>query len=110
MRKPISCPRERLPLWIEVQVGEKVLLQDSLPPTGLSGDGPSRIHRRFVVEPGRLRLIARLRDTTRAKAMITSWRRRSTSRRSKAWCSTFGPRAAASSSVVGTGRWNPSWL
>ena len=67
MRKPISCPRERLPVWIEVQVGGQVLLSESIPPTGLSGDGPSRIHRRFVVEPGRLRLSARMRDTTRAE-------------------------------------------
>ena len=67
MRKPISCPRERLPLWIEVQVDDKRLLADSLPPTGLSGDGQSRIHRRFLVEPGRLRLVARLRDTARSE-------------------------------------------
>lgn len=65
MRKPVSCPRERLPIWIEVQAGAQLLLSESIPPTGLSGDGPSRIHRRFVVEPGPLQLVARLRDTSR---------------------------------------------
>ena len=36
-----------------------------MPPTGLAGDGPSRVYRRFAVPPGRHELIARLRDTDR---------------------------------------------
>lgn len=65
MRKAVDCPRERLPVWIEVVLDDRVLYQASLPPTGLSGDGPSRIYQRFTVPPGPHRLQLRLRDTAR---------------------------------------------
>ncbi len=65
MRKAVDCPRERLPVWIEVALDDRVLYQASLPPTGLSGDGPSRTYQRFTVAPGPHRLLLRLRDTAR---------------------------------------------
>jgi len=65
MRKAVDCPRERLPVWIELVLDDRVLYQASLPPTGLSGDGPSRTYRKFTVEPGTHRLQLRLRDTAR---------------------------------------------
>jgi hypothetical protein len=65
MRKKIDCPRERLPVWIEVMLDDHVLYRDSLPPTGLSKDGPSRAYQRFEVEPGRHRLRLYLRDSAR---------------------------------------------
>ncbi len=67
MRKPMDCSRERLPVFIEILIDGRLLYRDSLPPTGLSKDGPSRIYQRFVVEPGRHRLVARLRDTDRTE-------------------------------------------
>jgi len=67
MRKAIDCPRERLPVWIEVVLDDRVLYQASVPPTGLSGDGPSRIYQRFTVAPGPHRLQLRLRDTARTE-------------------------------------------
>lgn len=66
MRKPISCPRERRPLVAEFEIDGIVAFAETLPPTGLSGDGPSRVYRRFVVPAGAHRLAARLRDTPRA--------------------------------------------
>lgn len=65
MRKPISCPRERLPVVVELELDGRDLYRATLPPTGLSGDGPSRVYERFVVPTGRHTLVARLRDSKR---------------------------------------------
>jgi len=65
MRKPMLCPRERLPVYVELLVDGKVIYQASLPPTGLSRDGPSRVYERLVISAGRHDLTARLRDTAR---------------------------------------------
>ena len=43
MRRPTSCPRERLPLLLEFELDGNRMFSESLPPTGLAGDGPSRI-------------------------------------------------------------------
>lgn len=67
MRKSVDCPRERLPVWIEVRLDGTVLYEASLPPTGLSLDGPSRTYRRFEIEPGSHRLQLRLRDSARTE-------------------------------------------
>lgn len=67
MRKRLDCPRERVPVSVELEMDGKVLYRETLPPTGLSGDGPSRTYRRFAVEPGAHRLVARLRDSPRAE-------------------------------------------
>ncbi len=65
MRKATSCPRERLPLQVELLLDGAPLFEASLAPTGLSRDGRSQVHRRFVVEPGSYTLTARLRDSAR---------------------------------------------
>jgi hypothetical protein len=65
MRRPTQCPRERVPLVIELLLDNEVLVRGARPPTGLSGDGPSRVYERFVVAPGPHRLVVRLRDTAR---------------------------------------------
>ncbi len=65
MRKPLVCTRERQPVLVELLLDGQVLYRDLLPPSGLSGDGPSRVYRRFTVEPGPHRLAARLRDSAR---------------------------------------------
>jgi len=67
MRQPEICPRERLPVLVELAVDGTVILTESLPPTGLAGDGPSRIYRKFTLEPGEHRVVARLRDSNRAE-------------------------------------------
>jgi hypothetical protein len=66
MRKAVDCPRERLPVWIQIVLDDQLLYEASVPPTGLSGDGPSRIYQRFTVPPGQHRLQLRLRDTARS--------------------------------------------
>ena len=65
MRRQEICPRERLPVLVELKLDDELLIAASLPPSGLSGDGRSQIYRRFQVDPGRHRLVARLRDSDR---------------------------------------------
>ncbi len=66
MRRPLDCPRERLPVTVEFEIDGEVLVRETLPPSGLSGDGPSRLYRVFAIAPGEHHIVARLRDTDRA--------------------------------------------
>ncbi|MCC7427376.1 MAG: hypothetical protein IT557_10745 [Alphaproteobacteria bacterium] len=67
MRRPDACPRGRVALWLELDLDGAPLLRESLPPTGLSGDGPSQIYRRIAL-PAREHVIAvRLRDSRRSE-------------------------------------------
>ncbi|NNG04298.1 MAG: hypothetical protein HKM95_09390, partial [Inquilinus sp.] len=65
MRVPMVCPRERLPVHVEIDLDGEPLYVADLAPTGLSGDGPSRANKAFVVAPGRHMMSMRLRDTAR---------------------------------------------
>jgi len=67
MRKLRVCPRERLPVEVELVLDGKVLYQESRPPSGLAKDFPSHAYRHFMVAPGRHDLTVRLRDTARAQ-------------------------------------------
>lgn len=67
MRKPMSCPRERLPLWLEVSLDGRLLFSESLPPAGLSKDGPARAYHRILVAPGRHSLSLKMRDSARTE-------------------------------------------
>ena len=67
MRRAQVCPRERLPLLVELTLDGRTLFTADLPPSGLSGDGPSQVHRRFIVPPGSHRLTVRLRDSARSE-------------------------------------------
>lgn len=65
MRKPMLCSRERLPVYVELTLEGKTIYQASLPPSGLSRDGPSQVYVRLPIPAGRHTLTARLRDTAR---------------------------------------------
>jgi hypothetical protein len=67
MRKPVQCERERLPVAVELTVDGATLYRASVPPSGLTGDGPARMYRRFAVAPGTHVVTMRLRDTARAE-------------------------------------------
>ena len=66
MRVPAICPRERLPVTVELELDGARLYSAELAPTGLNSDGPSRAYQSFAVEPGPHPLTARLRDSARA--------------------------------------------
>ncbi len=65
MRKPRSCPRERLPVKVELKMDGETLLKETLIPTGLHGDGPSVIYKRLVIQPGEHQFHITLNDTDR---------------------------------------------
>ncbi|MFM9842320.1 MAG: hypothetical protein ACKVOI_05055 [Dongiaceae bacterium] len=67
MRKATECSRERLPVWIEIVIDGQTTYRATVPPTGLSGDGPSRVYTRITVSPGKRHLQLRLRDTARTE-------------------------------------------
>jgi len=66
MRRPEDCPRERVPLLVELRLDDIALLSAVLQPAGVARDGSSSVYRKFVAEPGRHQLDIRLRDTARA--------------------------------------------
>jgi hypothetical protein len=63
MRKVQDCPRGRPPVYIELDLGERNVYRAALPPTGVAGDGPSRVYQRFVVPAGDYDIAVRMRDT-----------------------------------------------
>jgi hypothetical protein len=67
MRKPLECPRRRGALYVEFDIDGRPFLRASLPPSGLSGDGPSRIYQKFVVPAGAHSIAVRMRDMPRAE-------------------------------------------
>lgn len=67
MRRTQDCPRERLPVLVELVLDGRVVARELLPPAGLHGDGASAVYRRFPVTTGRHRLVARLRDSDRTE-------------------------------------------
>jgi len=67
MRAPTSCPRERSPVTVEVDLDGANVLKRIAPPTGLSKDGASAVYERLVVPAGEHRIAVRLSDDVRAR-------------------------------------------
>lgn len=66
MRRAEVCSRERRPVYVELDVGGRTIYRASLAPTGIAGDGPSRVYHRFVVPAGGHSIAVRMRDSARA--------------------------------------------
>jgi hypothetical protein len=62
MRAPLECPRERVPVAVELELDGQLVVQVVVPPSGLSRDGASTVYRRLPVAAGTHRIVARLRD------------------------------------------------
>jgi hypothetical protein len=67
MRKPLDCPRTRGSLYVELDIDRQTVFAASLPPSGLSGDGPARVYQRFLVPAGPHAIAVRMRDTPRSE-------------------------------------------
>jgi hypothetical protein len=67
MRRPLDCPRRRLPVLIELELDGELLYSAALPPSGVAGDGVSTAYKTFAVDPGQHQLVARLRDSNRSE-------------------------------------------
>jgi hypothetical protein len=66
MRRVQDCPRVRRAIYVELDVEGRNIFRADLPPTGIAGDGPSRVYRRFVLPAGKYDVDVRMRDTARA--------------------------------------------
>lgn len=62
MRAQLDCPRERVPVVIELELDGKLLDHEVMPPRGLSKDGAASVYQRYVVPAGTHRIVARLKD------------------------------------------------
>ncbi|KAB2917395.1 MAG: hypothetical protein F9K29_10050 [Hyphomicrobiaceae bacterium] len=67
MRKPLECPRRRGAVYVEFDLDGQTVYRASLPPSGISGDGPARAYQRFVVPAGPHAIAMRMRDTPRTE-------------------------------------------
>jgi hypothetical protein len=66
MRAPEICPRGRSPVRVTVALDGRVLLDETLAPSGLAGDGTSSLYRRIPVAAGAHRMTVRVVDDLRA--------------------------------------------
>lgn len=65
MRRPMDCPRERVPVYVEVIMDGNILLSKSYNPTGLAKDGAVSVYESIPVKTGQHQIIAKLRDSNR---------------------------------------------
>lgn len=66
MRNPLECSRRRGLVYVELDLDGRTIFRASLPPSGLSGDGPARMYERFVIPAGPHTLAVRMRVTPQA--------------------------------------------
>jgi hypothetical protein len=78
MRRVEDCPRERRSIRVELDLDGKTVFARDLKPTGIAGDGPSKVHQRFVAPVGDHELVVRMRDTPRADGFDHERRQRVT--------------------------------
>ena len=65
MRRAVDCGRARWPVYLELELGGRLVYAGSQPPAGLWDDGPSSLFERFRVPAGPQRATVRLRDSGR---------------------------------------------
>ncbi len=78
MRAPVSCPRERSPLVVELDIDGAAAARFTAAPSGLSGDGASAIYARLPVAAGARAIAVRLRDDARSGEFAYRMERRVT--------------------------------
>jgi len=65
MRRPVDCPRERWPVYVELERGGELLYRGTHPPSGLWNDGAATVFRTFRVPAGPQSIVVRMRDSGR---------------------------------------------
>lgn len=63
MRAPMQCPRERVPVLVELDIDGARIIRYAAAPSGLSKDGPSAVYQRLPVAAGPHRIAVRLKDS-----------------------------------------------
>lgn len=66
MRAPMKCPRERVPVLVELDIDGEPRVRYSAAPSGLSKDGASAVYQRLAVPAGPHRIAVRLKDSAGA--------------------------------------------
>ncbi len=67
MRKKEECPRVRPSLYVELDIAGRTVYRATLPPSGIAGDGPSKVYERFPVPAGEYELAVRMRDNPKTQ-------------------------------------------
>src|SRR3974390_359365 len=67
MRRVQDCPRVRRAIYVELDVDGRNIYRANLPPTGIAGDGPSRVYQRFVLPAKTYDVAVRMRHTARSE-------------------------------------------
>lgn len=62
MRQPQQCGRERLPVFVELEIDGDLVYRARETPTGVWKDGASTIYQKFLVPAGTHDMVVRLRD------------------------------------------------
>lgn len=62
MRAQMDCPRERVPVVVELELDGKLLDREVVPPRGIKKDFSATVYQRYVIPTGKHRITARLRD------------------------------------------------
>lgn len=65
MRRAESCERERLPLYVELDVDGRTVIKSTALPSGLWRDGHASVYQRFDVPGGKHGIAVRIRDSAR---------------------------------------------
>jgi hypothetical protein len=76
MRAPTTCPRERSPVTVELDIDGTAAVRVVAPPSGLSRDGASALYRRLPVAAGERLIQVRLRDDVRSTSFAYTAERR----------------------------------
>jgi hypothetical protein len=69
MRAPQVCERRRAAVWVALEIDGAPVFSADLPPSGISGSGPSRAYKRFVLPAGAHRLVVKMRDDPTAEEL-----------------------------------------
>jgi hypothetical protein len=67
MRKPYDCPRERLPIRLELLLDGTVVYGETLQPAGLSRGSQTRAYKRLATTAGQHELVVRMVDSARTE-------------------------------------------
>lgn len=67
MRAAQDCPRERSPLLLQLDLDGKRLIDATLQPQGLHGDGRAAFYRRLTVPAGTFRVAVRMSEDVRGE-------------------------------------------
>ncbi len=63
MRMPVVCPRERSPIFLELELDGEVVHSETIIPSGLHNDAAGYTYQKITVPSGKHRLGVKMRDS-----------------------------------------------